>query len=108
MSLTENILEGLYVLTNLSAGKTEITRKQLNNKGKKRIGDEILMPCFRRNAKRNSFEKKKAGKTSTSDNAKFQKKCVVDDSHTRLRRKAISSIVYATNLFFWSTTVKCL
>ena len=58
MSLTENILEGLYVLTNLSVGKTEITRKQLNNKGKKRIGDEILMPCFRRNARRNSFEKK--------------------------------------------------
>ena len=107
MSLTENILEGLYVLTNLSAGKTEITRKQLNNKGKKRIDDEILMPCFRRNARRNSFEKK-AGKTSTSDNAKFQKNCVVDDSHTRLRRKAISFIVYATNLFFWSTTVKCL
>lgn len=62
MSLTENILEGLYVLTNLSAGKTEITRKQLNNKGKKRIGDEILMPCFKRNAKRNSFEKKKLEK----------------------------------------------
>ena len=49
MSLTENILEGLYVLTNLSAGKTKITGKQLNNKGKKRIHDEILMPCFRRN-----------------------------------------------------------
>lgn len=49
MSLTENILEGLYDLTNLSAGKTKITRKQPNNKGKKRIYDEILMPCFRRN-----------------------------------------------------------
>ena len=58
MSLTENILEGLYVLTNLSAGKTKITRKQLNNKGKNRLGDEILMPCFRRNARRNSFDKK--------------------------------------------------